>query len=63
MSNVKINTEETVLRVPKDTPANADSNSVRAYTDLIILDLPTSDPLTIGALWNDSEILKISSGS
>lgn len=33
MSNAKINTEETVLRVPTDTPANADSNSVRVYTD------------------------------
>lgn len=33
MANSKINTEETILRTPTDTPANADANSVRVYTD------------------------------
>ena len=33
MANSKVNTEETILRTPTDTPANADANSVRVYTD------------------------------
>ena len=33
MANSKINTEETILRTPTDTPANADANSVRVYTN------------------------------
>lgn len=33
MANAKVSTEETILRNPTDTPANADANTVRIYTD------------------------------
>jgi len=33
MANAKVSTEETILRDPTDTPANADANTVRIYTD------------------------------
>jgi len=33
MSNAKVNTEEVIVRSPTDTPANADANSLRIYTD------------------------------
>lgn len=33
MANAKVSTEETILRNPTDTPANADANTVRVYTD------------------------------
>jgi len=32
-------------------------------TDLIITGLPTSDPLSVGALWSDSGVLTLSGGA
>ena len=39
------------------TVAETDTNEYN-----LILNIPTNDPGVIGALWNDSGILKISSG-